>query len=230
MQSTFAWPPPYKLKKHRLARYIKLRVVKPHGLEITMSPRHRLSDVARALEEHKAWIVQQLKALPPVATSLPDQMILHALKQTWRITYLAAASKLKILLRPDQELVLFGKLDEALVKAQLIKWIKQKATLYLITRLREISQVLGLPFSDVTIRSQKSRWGSCSSQKAITLNYKLIFLPPALVDHVIIHELCHTQHLNHSLRFWRLVAKHDANWRTHRQALRQADSYIPDWV
>ena len=109
-----------------------------------------------------------------------------------------------------------------------IAWLdKGKAKIFLAQWLHETSATTELSFTKVSIRDQKTRWGSCTPKKHINLNYKLIFLPAALAQHVLIHELCHTIHLNHSRRFWALVARHDPDYKMLDKALRKADQYIP---
>jgi len=81
----------------------------------------------------------------------------------------------------------------------------------------------------VGVRTQRTRWASCSGCGTVTLNAKLLFLPSALVRHVILHELCHTVHLDHSPRFWRLLAHYDPDYRTNDRNLRSAGRHVPAW-
>lgn len=162
---------------------------------------------------------------------LPESVAIHALKAEWRIQYIPCSAKLELIEKPQQELALVGKTqDKAACKLKLVNWVKDKAKYHLVSQLHHLSQQTKLPFTQVGIRDQRTRWGSCTSDKSISLNYKLIFLPPHLVDHVLIHELCHTTHLNHSQHFWQLVAQHDPHWKMHKRALRSADQYIPAWL
>lgn len=62
-------------------------------------------------------------------------------------------------------------------------------------------------YTSITIRDQKSRWGSCSSRGTLSFNYRLIFAPPKVLDYVVIHELCHLTHFNHSKEFWNMVGQ-----------------------
>jgi len=72
-------------------------------------------------------------------------------------------------------------------------------------RVQHFNEIYGFSFNRISIRNQKTRWGSCSSKKNINLNYKILFLPKAMQDYIIVHELCHLKEMNHSHRFWNLV-------------------------
>jgi predicted metal-dependent hydrolase len=167
----------------------------------------------------------------PLFTELPTTIALSALNQTWAVQYIACGAKLEMIQRPQQELVLVGKVaDKARCLDKLLGWVREQAHTHLLSHIQEISQATKLHYTQVTIRGQQTRWGSCTSKKTISLNYKLIFLPLHLVKHVLIHELCHTQHLNHSRKFWSLVAEFDPAWQEHRRELRQADQFMPKWL
>lgn len=82
------------------------------------------------------------------------------------------------------------------------------------------NQVLRYPVKRITIRNQRSRWGSCSAAGNVNLNYKLIFLPEELLDYVVVHELCHLIELNHSPAFWKLVEDVLPQYRVYQCELR----------
>ncbi len=90
---------------------------------------------------------------------------------------------------------------------------KLKAKKTLMTKLNVLAKKHGFTYSKVSIRNQKTRWGSCSHKKTISLNMKLVVLPEELIDYVILHELVHTRIHDHSRRFWAELSKHikDAN-------------------
>jgi predicted metal-dependent hydrolase len=128
-------------------------------------------------------------------------------------------------------LVLAGPINERnKCKKILNKWIKLKAKKHLVDLLNVISQNINLPFLSVSIRNQRSLWGSCTVDRAINLNFKLLFLPHAVARHVIIHELCHTKFLNHSADFWNLVSRYDEAWKINKRQLRHGENFIPAWV
>ncbi len=82
---------------------------------------------------------------------------------------------------------------------------KERAQNDISTRVKHFAKLFHFDFNKIYIRNQKSRWGSCSKNKNLSFNYKLIYLPQEVADYIIIHELCHTKELNHSIRFWNLV-------------------------
>ena len=87
------------------------------------------------------------------------------------------------------------------------------------TKLIEWNTLYQFSYSRVFIKNQKTRWGSCSSKRNLNFNYKIIYLPPHLVDYLIVHELCHLQHLNHGPAFWALVARALPNYAELRAEL-----------
>ena len=80
--------------------------------------------------------------------------------------------------------------------------------------------ITGGNYTSITIRDQKSRWGSCSSRGTLSFNYRLIFAPPRVLDYVVVHELCHLTHMNHSKDFWNMVASVMPEYKTYKNWLR----------
>jgi predicted metal-dependent hydrolase len=99
--------------------------------------------------------------------------------------------------------------------------LRRLASERLIPRLRELAAQHGLTVGAVSIRNQRSRWGSCSQDGAISLNYRLVLMPPAVADYVLIHELMHLQQQNHGPRFWRLVERACPDYRESERWLRR---------
>ncbi len=81
--------------------------------------------------------------------------------------------------------------------------------------------ITGGEYTSITIRDQKTRWGSCSSTGTLSFNYRLIFAPPRILDYVVVHELCHLTHMNHSKDFWNMVASVMPEYKVHRKWLRE---------
>lgn len=97
---------------------------------------------------------------------------------------------------------------------------KDEALALVRARLEYFNARYGFPIGRVSIRNQKTRWGSCSSRGTISINYRIVFLSPAEQDYIIVHELCHVREMNHSPRFWALVAKALPEYQTIKHSLR----------
>lgn len=227
------WPPPYSLRLSKKARHLHIKITTNHGLEIVVPYQHRNSvDIAGLLEEKKSWIDKHLSQTnrviqTPTAIELLE---LHAIQQQWHIEYQATnAKRIQGIIRPhSNKLVLHGNVANIeLTHTWLKSWLKQTAQKYLLPWLANLSVQHKLPYKKVTIRAQRTLWGSCNWQKNINLNYKLLFLPKNYVTHIMLHELCHTKFLNHSKRFWNMLATLDPNYIQHNKAIRSADQYIP---
>lgn len=108
----------------------------------------------------------------------------------------------------------------------LTQWYKQQATLYITSRTIELADKIQLSPSDITIKTYKARWGSCSIHGQINFNWKLIFAPANIINYVIIHELCHLQHHNHSRDFWSLVETYYPNYKTARLWLKEHEASL----
>lgn len=100
---------------------------------------------------------------------------------------------------------------------------KRQAQVLITARLAELNKYYNFSYKKVSIRSQKTRWGSCSKSGTLSFNYRLLFIDPAIRDYVLVHELCHTRQMNHSARFWALVSMLIPEYRRLRTALRALD-------
>ncbi len=129
------------------------------------------------------------------------------------------------------QLVLSGRTDdETLCVRALKRWLSSVAKSEFLPKLEALSRRTDQPFSRMHIRGQRTCWGSHSSNGTISLNYCLLFLDPGQVRYVMIHELCHAEHMNHSRRYWALVARHEPRYRELDKGLNSAWKQIPAWV
>lgn len=104
------------------------------------------------------------------------------------------------------------------------RFAEAEARLHVADRVRHWAGCMGLQPSGISFRRQKTRWGSCSSEGHLSLNWKLVFAPEEVIDYVVIHELAHLKHQDHSKNFWDLVEKYDPEARLHRRWLRDHQS------
>jgi predicted metal-dependent hydrolase len=168
------------------------------------------------VKKNKRWIKQQL--LVHGQTTLSDGDLIGKHHHLVFINHPAKNGLAEVQVSSDK-ITLKTELDPAnpTVQKQLLqaceKTLKQEAQMLLPTRMLFISQKHDLPYRNLKIRKMTTRWGSCSSQKNITLSYFLIQLPWKLIDYVILHELAHTLYPNHSRDFWQFMAERVPNLR-----------------
>lgn len=122
-----------------------------------------------------------------------------------------------------------SRLDEIkenhLTEAEL-KELKAKAKRIIPERVAVFSKIIGVNYGRISIRSQKTRWGSCSGKGDLNFNCLLMLAPPEVIDYVVVHELCHRKEMNHSKAFWREVEKVIPDYKTHLQWLKDEGSLI----
>ncbi len=114
----------------------------------------------------------------------------------------------------QQREVIYGNKKEILL-------YKKQARIFTEERCAYFGKLYGVKPKKITIRAQKSRWGSCSRKGNLNFNYQIVLLPAELADQVIVHELCHLLEFNHSKNFWNLVAKTIPDYRERRQRLKK---------
>jgi predicted metal-dependent hydrolase len=120
--------------------------------------------------------------------------------------------------------------DDLAVRELLQGWLKGAAEERLKPSLLQLAADLKYSVSRVSIRCQRTRWGSCSTRGTVSLNCSLVFLRPEVVRYLFIHELAHTKHMNHSASFWRLVEKLEPDYRQLDRELLAGWRTVPGWV
>ena len=106
---------------------------------------------------------------------------------------------------------------------------KEEARSLTLARLNHFNKHYNLTWNRIAIRDTKTRWGSCSAKKNLNFNYRILFLPPHLQDYIIVHELCHLKHLNHSQDFWSLVAETVPNYKNNIKELKFLEKNRDFW-
>jgi hypothetical protein len=167
-----------------------------------------------------AWVQQKLAAQPPapIENSYTDGELFYFLGEQYPLKLIESNQSTAIKFF-DEQIQLHGRLKRLSPKGinqKLTDWYKQKATSHLQKRTAELAQKTGLIPKSVEVKTYKARWGSCRITGDIQLNWKLIMSPPAVIDYVIIHELCHLKHHNHSMQFWGLVELFQPDFKQHR--------------
>jgi len=220
-----------KSVRFKLSARKGLVVVVPHGVPVNK---------AMSLVSAKAdWIAEKLAGFDDVRHLLteatlgrPEAFDLPALAESWRIEYRATRARtVGAGTQQSGRIVVSGAVDDVLrCNAALRRWLARRAKEMLIPWLERVSLQTGLCYADSAIKTQRTRWGSCSRQRRISLNSKLLFLPRELVRYVLVHELCHTLESNHSTRFWAIVRGYEPNTDQLHPRMREAWKRIPPWA
>lgn len=238
MEMELTWPPDYNIRRSARARRVSLKICEYRGLEVVLPIGVDERFAHKLLEENKRWVIKKLIETgyhknEINLNKIPELFKFKCINEEWRIEVDHVESNY-VRVFPnsrDKKLLLQGPPDHTEFFQRLLKkWLVQKAKRHLIPMLNEISTEVNLPFNRVTVRAQKTRWGSCSSKKNINLNYKLLFMPPEYVRHIMLHELCHTVHLDHSQQFWSLLQSLDPNCDHHDAETRTFKTDVTKWL
>lgn len=237
-------PPPAKpggpddvvIRESARARRLSIKVFPRGRVEVVVPRRTRPADVASFVSENRAWIDKARKSFayqhPAESSDPPSRILLKALGQTYRVQYRPEANAKSVRYRCSKDLLtLSGKTgDHKLCLAAIKRWLSGVARSAFDPGLQAQSVRLGIGFEKMHIRAQRSCWGSRSSSGTISLNLCLLFLRPDLVRYLMVHELCHGRHMNHSRRFWILVGEFEPEYRALDQELTECWQEVPAWL
>lgn len=229
---------PHQIRYSSRAKYVSLRIRADQGLEVVL-PHGVSSDcIPDLLRKKQAWIRRHLRSSEPrpganETLRIPRYLDFCAINERLDIAVQPRTSNGEIWYRPqcDGRLTIEGDIsDPNFVIEGLIDWLKKAAHHRLLPVLEELSSQHNLPFSRLSIRDQKTRWGSCSTRGNINLNLRLLFMPPRLCHHIMLHELGHTVHMNHSPGFWALLESMDPQTQQHKAEIKQVRERLPRWL
>ncbi len=221
----------YQLKIASRSRRLQLKITPQGKLLVTVPPLTPRFIIHQFINKNETWITHQLSKISQQTLIPPDQFYLFGQKYQLKFGYLPQKKTGFHLC--DQQLfynsskyLLHPKASSQLVNTEkklLFDFAKQTLNTYLNQRVATLAQKMQVlsQLGRICIKNQASRWGSCSSLGNLNFNLKLVHQPPVIIDYVIIHELAHLVHLNHSRQFWALVAKFDGNYHLHRRQLSQ---------
>lgn len=223
----------WEVRVSRRIRRARLQIKPYGGLEVVIPPRFPREQIAHFVALHADWVRRHLaeQYRRRSALGLPELIRLAFDGTRIAVVYHRPdqATNYDLFAPPADETLFVEGRDHAERIAVLRNWTRQRAWECFPPLLDALSRRCALDFQRLTIRSQKTRWGSCSRRGTISLNDQLLFLPRDTVEYLMIHELCHTRHLDHSRRFWELVERHCPDYRRHEALLGQPRELIPDW-
>lgn len=176
--------------------------------------------ITKFIESKSSWIEKhrniQLEKIERFSKILNyDSILLYG--DLYKITY---SSSTKEIIRLKDEIIFPEKHKDKIIES-IKKYMKQLFIDIIKERVKYYETVTNIKCCNVSLSSSKSKWGSCSTKKALKFNFRLIMLKPELIDYVVLHELCHVKEMNHSSKFWNLMFEYSKDWKKLRNQLKQ---------
>jgi predicted metal-dependent hydrolase len=209
-------PIPYEVRRAPRAKRVRVAVEPDGTVAVLLPPRGTERDAAAAVRELRPWIERRVRE----AAARTDRMarppgVVPYLGEELRL--LPEAGRTRVHRRGD---VLLVPGAAALHAEAVERWYRRAARAEVAPRLDEAVAALGRSYTALTIRNQRTRWGSCSSTGAMSFNWRLLLAPEDVLDYVVWHEACHLVHMDHSPRFWGLLAEHRPGYRAQQRWLK----------
>lgn len=205
----------YTVRRSDRARRIRVHVTAAGAVEVVIPRRATLRQAQAAVGELAPWIAARLAEHATRQAQLAARgNELPYLDQTLTVVPVAGRTRAD---RHGDRLLVPAEQPEAAIE----RWYRRMARTEIERRLEPICRTLGVTHGKVSIRGQKTRWGSCSSSGALSFNWRLMLAPEAVLEYVIWHEACHLRVMNHSPRFWKLVAAHNPQYNANARWLRE---------
>jgi predicted metal-dependent hydrolase len=222
------------IRESARSRRLLLRVHESAQVEIVVPTGTPLRLVEQFVASHLEWIAVRVakaraRARPPEAFP-PETIDLVALGERWRVECLPGTGPARATERGEECILLRGDDSTLARQAALRRWVVRRAQAVLPEWLAEVSALHGFRYEDCQVRLQRTRWGSCSSRGLINLNAALLFQRPDVLRYLLVHELSHTRHMDHSNRFWAVVAECEPGYRQLDAQLRRGWRNVPDWL
>jgi predicted metal-dependent hydrolase len=214
------------------ARRLSARVHLDGRVEIVLPRGASHEAIESFVGRHRRWIearVAERRAHAP-APFPPSDIELHAFGQRWRLHLAGGRGAPRAEIMAPGLLSLRGTGERARLAAALREWLKDHCRAPFESRLVELAGQHEFSFGKVQLRWQRTRWGSCSRRGVISLNVCGAFQPPPVLDYLMLHELAHTRHMNHSAAYWYAVEAVCPGWRTLDRELSRGWRHVPSWV
>jgi predicted metal-dependent hydrolase len=212
----------YRIRRSDRASRVRVSVDARGDVEVVLPRRSPASAAPAAVAELRPWIERRLREASAVRAALAARGA--------TVPYLGTS----LALRPEPArtrvhrsgdvLLVPGDAEQA--PAAIERWYRRAAATEIAPRLDAAAQALGTTYTKLSIRGQRTRWGSCSARGAMSFNWRLLLAPEPVLDYVVWHEACHLRVMDHSQNFWELVRRHCPDYEEHRRWLRLQGSTL----
>ena len=217
------------VKKRSLAKTVSLKIAPDGRIQITIPPYAPLLAAKALIKTSRKQIRELVSQYREKLSYTENRQIGKSHNLLIQTTAKPSSVKIvgtQILAEINEAESVESAANQQLIRSKILTALRKEAKSYLPRRLSFLAKEHGFSFARSKITHSSSRWGSCSSSGTISLNIGMMNLPFELIDYVIIHELCHTKHMNHSTAFWNEVSKFDPHYKIHRNELKKYSPYI----
>ena len=206
----------YQIRRSERARRVRITVDAARGVEVVLPRRAPEREAAAAVRELEPWIRRRLEELERAqATVAARGDTVPYLGQL--LTVRSEPGRTRVRRRGGELLAPAGPERNAALE----RWYRRAAREEIAPRLARACALAGTSYSGLTIRGQRTRWASCSRTGAMSFNWRLLLAPEPVLDYVVWHEVCHLEVMDHSPRFWALLARRCPAYREHAGWLRR---------
>lgn len=220
----------YVLTKSDRARNIRLSIHREKGLRITVPRTYRIEEVESFIRQKQRWITKHLQRTLQineyVRRELDEDESIEFLGKNYPIRIITGARRgiscsmkedyfefhISFMIQPDDR--------QKYIRAVLKKWMRTQAKHIIPFRVSMVNERIGFRFQRISIKDQRTRWGSCSKKGNLNFNYRLLMAPMEIIDYIIVHELVHLKEQNHSHRFWSIVKQFCPQYEEHEAWLK----------
>ena len=223
----------WSIRQSVRARRLSVRVFRHGGVEVVVPPRTSPHRISAFISQQRGWIERQRRrAIAPLPWPLPPAILeLSAFAEQWNCTHSPSSERVRVIALRAGELELKGDLsDREDLRTALISWLVSHAKERFAAPLGQLALRVGVEPRCLQVRCQRTRWGSCSRRGPVSLTACLLFQRPEVVRYLLIHELAHLKHMNHSRHFWAEVARHEPQWKTLDRELLRGWKRVPGWI
>jgi predicted metal-dependent hydrolase len=207
----------YRVRRSDRARRVRVRVDHERGVEVVLPRRVAEREAAAAIRELRPWIERRIAELQRTRDAVAARgATVPYLGETLKL--IAEPGRTRVHRREGVLLVPGGVEDH---RPALERWFRRQARAEITARLDAATASAGTRYAGLTIRGQRTRWASCSANGAMSFNWRLLLAPAPVLEYVVWHEVCHLEVMDHSPRFWALLADRWPEYREHAGWLRR---------
>lgn len=200
-------------------KHARLRVSEDGKVRIIAPPSFSEDDISSLLNKKAKWIAKNVKYFESMSKIELQRNQLLLFGNRYNYFYDTSFSQ-KVIIN-DEHRTITAKRDLTDPEIQ-EKWYRNVSKKHLTKRIEQLSRKLNFPYNKLYIRDERNKWGNCSNEKNISLNWKLIKAPEYVIDYIIIHELLHTVVMSHSNKFWTLLKSY---FPEYKESIKWLDKY-----